>query len=152
MAGTADSIASTSRPLDEGTRLAILRTVLGAERTLMAWIRTAFSMISFGFTIGKFLGYLHDQESAGNVPENGGWLPRLLVLIGLVSLMVGVVEYRRTRKSLAAELGKTYRASAAGLIALLVGLLGTLAFLSLTALIRDAMPLAMTFIVSSAQR
>ena len=37
------------------TDLAVERTVMGAGRTLMAWIRTALSMISFGFTIYKFL-------------------------------------------------------------------------------------------------
>ena len=31
------------------------RTILAADRTLMAWIRTTLSMISFGFTIYKFL-------------------------------------------------------------------------------------------------
>ena len=35
--------------------LAIDRTRLAAERSLMAWIRTALSMIAFGFTIYKFL-------------------------------------------------------------------------------------------------
>ncbi|MEI9889510.1 MAG: DUF202 domain-containing protein [Caulobacteraceae bacterium] len=28
-----------------------LRTIMAADRTLMAWIRTALSMLSFGFTI-----------------------------------------------------------------------------------------------------
>ena len=126
----------TAQSLDEGTRLAIMRTVLGAERTLMAWIRTAFSMISFGFTIGKFLGYLHDKETGGNLPENGGWLPRILVLLGLVSLLVGVVEYRRNRQALGLKLGEHYRWSAAGIIAVLVGVLGLLAFLSLMVRIR----------------
>ena len=28
---------------------------MAADRTLMAWIRTTLSMISFGFTIYKFL-------------------------------------------------------------------------------------------------
>ena len=31
--------------------LSIDRTRMAAERTLMAWLRTALSMISFGFTI-----------------------------------------------------------------------------------------------------
>jgi len=131
MASAGEAPAAPARPLDEGTRLAIIRTQLGAERTLMAWIRTAFSMISFGFTIGKFLGYLHDKETGSAMPENGGWLPRLLVLLGLDSLLVGVIEYRRYRKLLGLKLGEHYTASGVGVIALLVALLGLLAFLSL---------------------
>jgi len=136
MSGAGEIRAGSERPLDESTRLAIMRTQLGAERTLMAWIRTAFSMISFGFTIGKFLGYLHDKSAGSSMPENGGWLPRLLVLIGLASLLVGVIEYRRQRKFLGQQLGEHYRASAAGVIAILVALMGLLAFLSLMVRIR----------------
>ena len=35
--------------------LATLRTMLAADRTLMAWIRTSLSLESFGFTIYKVL-------------------------------------------------------------------------------------------------
>ena len=44
--------------LDSSTRLAVDRTRLAHERTLMAWVRTATSLISFGFTIYKFLALL----------------------------------------------------------------------------------------------
>ena len=114
--------------LDVGTRLAIQRTQLAAERTLMAWIRTAFSMISFGFTIGKFLEYLA-QQPGGRQP--GGFLPGALVVAGLASLLVGTVEYRHVMKSLGAQLEQKYRASPVGIIAVLVGLLGLLAFAGL---------------------
>ena len=33
------------------------------QRTLMAWVRTALSMISFGFTIYKFLQVLQEQST-----------------------------------------------------------------------------------------
>jgi len=32
-------------------KLPVSRTMMAADRSLMAWIRTALSMISFGFTI-----------------------------------------------------------------------------------------------------
>ena len=41
-------------PEDFNTLLAIERTNLAQERTIMAWVRTATSLISFGFTIYKF--------------------------------------------------------------------------------------------------
>ena len=40
--------------LDSGTKLAVDRTWLAHERTMLAWVRTAASLISFGFTIYKF--------------------------------------------------------------------------------------------------
>ena len=57
------SLPNKRKPMSEelklNDRLAIDRTRLAAERSLMAWIRTALSMIAFGFTIYKFLQALH---------------------------------------------------------------------------------------------
>lgn len=115
--------------LDEGTRLAIQRTQLACERTLMAWIRTAFSMISFGFTIGKFVQYLDKQP--GIPPADGGLLPKALVLLGLVSLFIGVWEFRHSMSKLGTQVGVPFRAAPVGVIASLVAILGGFAFVSL---------------------
>jgi uncharacterized membrane protein YidH (DUF202 family) len=40
-------------PVDLNTELAFQRTRQAADRTLMAWMRSSISMISFGFSIGK---------------------------------------------------------------------------------------------------
>ena len=49
-------MAAASPPnVSESTLLAVDRTRLAHERTLMAWVRTATSMISFGFTIAKLV-------------------------------------------------------------------------------------------------
>jgi putative membrane protein len=118
--------------LDEGTRLAITRTRLSAERTLMAWVRTSFSMISFGFTIGKFLQYLsglpaNSEVRLGDVRT----IPLLLILLGLASLFIGVHEFRRTSLELAATSGVQHRPAALSIVTLLVALLGVLAFAGL---------------------
>ena len=61
--------------------LALDRNKLAAERTLMAWVRTSLSMISFGFTIYKFLQAIDEQSTVPvlrpNAPRNVG-----LVLTG----------------------------------------------------------------------
>ncbi|HVH26922.1 MAG TPA: DUF202 domain-containing protein [Vicinamibacterales bacterium] len=52
--------------------MARMRTIMAADRTLMAWIRTTLSMISFGFTIYKFLQYLYEaNEGAPDLNPQG---------------------------------------------------------------------------------
>ena len=123
--------AGTSPALDESTRLSVRRTQLSAERTLMSWIRTAFSMISFGFTISKFLEYLANQPDARLPLGEGQLLPRALVLIGLVSLFIGIWEHRHLMLKLGDVEGRKHRVSAIGVVATLVALLGILAFAGL---------------------
>ena len=117
--------------LDEGTRLAIQRTQLACERTLMAWVRTAFSMISFGFTIGKFVEYLEKQPAVRPGIGEGHLLPKMLVFLGLVSLFIGVWEFRHAMLRLGTQTGVPFRAAPVGVIAALVGVIGVLAFVSL---------------------
>jgi putative membrane protein len=117
--------------MDEGTRLAIQRTQLACERTLMAWIRTAFSMISFGFTIGKFLEYLVKQPDVRAGVGQGHLLPKMLVFLGLVSLFIGVWEFRHSMLKLGVQAGVAFRTAPVGIIAALVALIGLLALASL---------------------
>jgi putative membrane protein len=67
--------------------LALDRTRLAADRTLMAWVRTALSMITFGFTIYKFLEALYQQSTVPilrpNAPRSLG-----LILIGIGTFAV----------------------------------------------------------------
>ncbi len=75
--------------------MALVRTVLAIDRSLMAWVRTALSLIGFGFSIFTFL---HSLVSNGSLvlresgPRNAG-----LILIGLgtLSLSFGMIEYWR---------------------------------------------------------
>ena len=51
--------------------MARARTILAADRTLMAWIRTTLSMISFGFTIYKFLQAMFESGKSALVASPG---------------------------------------------------------------------------------
>jgi putative membrane protein len=82
-------------PLPLTTMLAYERTRVAYERTMMAWIKTGTSLISFGFAVYKF--FQLDMPSPGLSQSLIG--PRgfgaILILIGIASLVMGMVEHRR---------------------------------------------------------
>jgi putative membrane protein len=80
--------------------LGVLRTMMAADRTLMAWIRTSLSMLSFGYTIYKVLEEIHEIGKIPvrvEAPRNAGIL---LTVSGTVALVMGVAEYWVTLRSL----------------------------------------------------
>ena len=113
-------------PLDTSTRLAYERTYLAHERTLMGWVRTAISLISFGFTIAKVFEYLHEKEGA-RAPLLG---PRavgiIMIATGLVALALATMQHRQASKVLH-ERCPDLPPSLSGVMAAFFALLGLLA-------------------------
>ena len=109
-------------------RLALDRTRMAVERTLMAWVRTALSMISFGFTIYKFLQVLQDGNAVPILrPQAPRNLGLTLIGIGTSALIVATVQYRKQMSQLGADrtwspLDLTF------IVACLLALLGLLLF------------------------
>jgi putative membrane protein len=101
------------------------RTLLAHERTLMAWIRTATSLISFGFTIYKFFQFLREE---GRIAPSERLLgsrefAMLMILTGLVALGLATVQHRASVQQLRAHTPNApYSLSTA--IAFVVGALG----------------------------
>ena len=122
-------MTAPAAPLDTGTRLAFERTKLAAERNMMAWIRTATSLISFGFTVYKFFQF----EEGKSTPAATGFVlsPRVFALImigtGLVALLLSTIEHRRYITLLATEPGPT-RPTVAGVLATMIAGMGLAAF------------------------
>ena len=82
------------------TDLGLMRTVMAADRTLMAWVRTSLSLLSFGYTIYKVLQQVESSGKAGfrsNAPQHAGFL---LAVAGTAALIMGIVEYRTTLRTL----------------------------------------------------
>jgi putative membrane protein len=85
------------RPLRD---LGAMRTMMAADRTLMAWIRTSLSLLSFGFAIYKIL---QDLEESGkllphdNAPRNLGLF---LGMMGTLAIIMGSISYWHTFQEL----------------------------------------------------
>lgn len=85
-------------PADLGTK----RTIMAADRTLMAWIRTSLSMLSFGFTIYKFLETVSKSggHDASNSPQQIGLF---LAGMGTAAIILGTYGYWTTLRELQRE-------------------------------------------------
>jgi len=80
--------------------LAVDRTRLAAERTLMGWIRTCFSMMTFGFTIFKVMQELRlFSANTPTTPQGARELGLALAGIGTFALLVACFQHwRYTRR------------------------------------------------------
>lgn len=121
-------MAAASPPnVSESTLLAVDRTRLAHERTLMAWVRTATSMISFGFTIAKLVPNRDGRES---------WIfdthtfASIMIAVALVALTFAAIQHRREMRTLRAQYPGHVPYSNAMFVASLVAGFGILAFLS----------------------
>jgi len=75
--------------------LGAMRTMMAADRTLMAWIRTALSLLSFGFAIYKILQEL--EQSGKTLPEPSPRNAGLVFAIsGTTAMVMGTIEYWQT--------------------------------------------------------
>jgi putative membrane protein len=122
-----------SRPASQPLDLGYERTRMAADRTLMAWIRTSVSMISFGFTIYKFFQYLHESNALTPAmhiygPRNMG---EVLVVLGTVLMGFAIVEYVLYQRLLSRQAGQKFPVSTTLIGGLLMTILGLLALANL---------------------
>jgi|SRR5215469_5905911 len=125
-----------SRQVDPATITAddrdTLRTYWAADRTLLSWTRTSLSLISFGFTMYKFLQYMAE---AGEAPRlNPAREPRhvamAMIALGVIFLIAACVQYWANVRQFRAMHLRVWRLSL--YLAVLLALLGVAAMLNVT--------------------
>lgn len=125
---------TVTEPVVTTTDLAMMRNYLSSERTLMGWIRTALSMISFGFTLGKIGHSLQSFQVKGVFIKTQMWsveqIAYFLVILGTVALLLAIIQHRFRMRDLH-RMGLKRQFSVTNVVAFLLTLLGLFAFSSL---------------------
>lgn len=121
------------------SHFAWLRTRLALERTMMAYMRTAVSLIGFGFAIFQFFYKFLQSPAITSVqfPNAAWYLGLALISCGVLAAVYAVVEYRWMSRYLSsggfaavAGLGKTNKTTPLYLVSLVIIVVGLFAFFS----------------------
>lgn len=112
--------------------LAYERTRIASERTLMAWVRTAVSLIGFGFTIPKFLSLAAGNQVIKGAPGvSPSLLGVVLIALGTIGLLGGIVEHVKLVTRLSPTGRRRDALSFAFFTAVVVGMIGLLTFVNI---------------------
>src|SRR3954447_23816149 len=87
------------------THFGWLRTRLSVERTMMSWVRTAVSLIGFGFAIVQFFGRMQRMPGTQPAifPEAPKYLGLALISCGIMALVISTWQYEWTVRYLRNE-------------------------------------------------
>jgi putative membrane protein len=80
---------------DARSHFAWLRTRLALERTLMAWLRTATSLIAFGFTIFQFFEWLRKSDVTVAHSAAPRYIGIVLLAAGIATLALAAWQYKK---------------------------------------------------------
>ena len=104
------------------------RVFFAAERTLLAWNRTALTLMAFGFVVERFGLFMRMYAAEGAAPLVRGpsfWLGVVLILLGAGSSAMSVLQFRRVVATLKPkEIPYGYRMQPGVVVNLLVALAG----------------------------
>lgn len=116
--------------LDASTRLAVERTRLAFDSSLLAWIRSAISLITFGYGIYKVIenGNLNTAAIIGHRTFG-----LIMIGIGLLALILGTLEHLLGMKRMNTEYPNTWHPfSYVWVLSVSVAVFGLLAMFALT--------------------
>ena len=98
------------------------RVLFAAERTLLAWSRTAAGLMAFGFLIDRASLVV---QGAAAARAGALWIGVAFILVGVIVSALSALHYRRAIASLRpAEIPHGYWVNLSVLMSAVVGLLG----------------------------
>ncbi len=94
-----DGAQVTQQPRDLRRPAALVRTAFSSEQTLLSWIRTSLSLITFGFSITKFFYYMGERQADVQMSAGPRRMGIALVCVGVFVLVLATIEHvQRIRK------------------------------------------------------
>jgi len=107
------------------------------DRTLMAWIRTAISLIGFGFAIAKSYEYIEMDalEKTGRFIDRIHaplWFGMSFIVLGMLCILGGVVQYTKVVKQIqSARFSYSESKPLAKIVALILLIIGIFALITI---------------------
>ncbi|WNZ22032.1 DUF202 domain-containing protein [Leptolyngbya sp. NK1-12] len=85
-------------PRNLTNELAKERNRAAAERTLMAWIRTSLSLISFGFGIDQIVAAINRATTDPDVIRLSRLVGLMFIAVGVYAITIAILEHRQELK------------------------------------------------------
>ena len=127
-------MSEVTQKVSTTNELARERNRAAADRTLMAWIRTALAMIGFGFGVSKLYDALEkaNPDRVKDTLNSAYVVGEALIALGVLGLLAAVIQHSQILKKIGDE-QYIYRAPRAlpMIVSIILLMIGVFAFVSI---------------------